>query len=141
MAYRAIFIVSLLLAALLSRAQEHSAAEQARVRAEMRNVLYHFTDSISVHIVQLEGELIPTQVHGLPIFDDPNSFTLAIQSATISVNTEALANVLNQYAFSAADAPLKGIRVSTEGDKIKIRGRLHSNVDVTFESECSLSVT
>jgi hypothetical protein len=141
MVCRVIFVISLLLAALLSRAQEHSPADQGRVRAEMHNVLYHFTDSIAVHIVQLEGELVPTQVHGLPVFDAPNSFILAIHSATISVTTDALANVLNQYAFSAADAPLKGIRVSTQGDKIKIRGRLHSKGDVPFESEGSLSVT
>src|SRR5581483_4438863 len=49
--------------------------------------------------------------------------------------------VLNQYAFSAADAPLKGIRVTTQGNKIKIRGRLHSKGDFPFESEGSLSVT
>jgi len=61
----------------------------------MHNVLYHFTDSISVHIAQLEGELVPTQSNSLPIFDDPNSFTLAIQSAEILLNTDALGNVLN----------------------------------------------
>jgi hypothetical protein len=141
MVYRATLVLSFAFAALLSSAQEHSAAEQGRVRAEMHNVLYHFTDSISVHIAQLEGELVPTQANGLPIFDNPNSFTLAIQSARISVNTDALASVLNQYAFSAADAPLKGIRVATQGNRIKIRGRLHSKGDVPFESEGSLSVT
>jgi hypothetical protein len=137
----ATFLVSVVFAALLSNAQEHSAGEGGRVRAEMHNVLYHFTDSISVHIFHLEGELVPTQTNGFPIFDDPNSFTLAIQSARISVNTDALASVLNQYAFSGADAPLKSIRISTQGDKIKIRGRLHSKGDVPFESEGSLSIT
>jgi len=141
MLYRITLVLSFVFAVLLSSAQEHSAAEHGRVRAEMHNVLYHFTDSISVHIAQLEGELVPTQTNGLPIFDDPNSFTLAIQSAQISVNTDALASVLNQYAFSAADAPLKGIRVTTQGNKIKIRGRLHSKGDFPFESEGSLSVT
>jgi hypothetical protein len=141
MVYRVILILFFVFGALFSSAQEHSAVEQGHVRAEMHNVLYHFTDSISVHISQLEGELVSTQANGLPIFDDPNSFTLVIQSARISVNTDALANVLNQYAFSAADAPLKGIRVTTQGNKIKIRGRLHSKGDVPFESEGSLSVT
>ena len=141
MEYRAALVLSFVLATLLSSPQEHSAAEQGRVRAEMHNVLYHFTDSISVHVGQLEGELVPTQPNSLPIFDDPNSFTLAIQSARISVNTDALGSVLNQYAFSAADAPLKGIRVATQGNKINIRGRLHSKGDVPFESEGSLSVT
>ena len=143
MTRRATVLVALLsFAAVFGGAQERSAAEQGRrVRAEMHNVLYHFTDSISVHIAQLEGELVPTQGNDLPIFDDPNSFTLAIESARISVSTDALANVLNQYAFSAADAPLKGVRVSTEGDKIKLRGRLSSKGDVPFETEGSLSVT
>ena len=141
MEYRAALVLSFVLATLLSSPQEHSAAEQGRVRAEMHNVLYHFTDSISVHVGQLEGELVPTQPNSLPIFDDPNSFTLAIQSARISVNTDALGSVLNQYAFSAADAPLNGIRVATQGNKINIRGRLHSKGDVPFESEGSLSVT
>jgi hypothetical protein len=140
MTNRATAVVAAVCAALLCSAQNRPSAER-RVRAEMHNVLYHFTDSISVHIFQLEGELVPTQTNGFPIFDDPNSFTLAIQSARISVNTDALANVLNQYAFSTGDAPLKSIRVSAEGDKIKIRGRLHSKGDVPFESEGSLSVT
>jgi hypothetical protein len=141
MVCRAGFVMSLVCAVLLSNAQEHSAAKRSQVRTEMHNVLYHFTDSISVQIVELEGELVPTQTDGFPIFDDPNSFVLAIQSAKISVNTDALANVLNQYAFAAADAPLKSIRVSTNGDKIKIRGRLHSKGDVPFESEGTLSTT
>jgi len=141
MACRAAFVMSLVCAALLSNAQEHSATKRSRVRTEMHNVFYHFTDSISVHIFQLEGELVPTQTDGFPIFDDPNSFTLAIQSAKMSVNTDGLANVLNQYAFAAADAPLKSIRVSTQGDKIMIRGRLHSKGDIPFESEGSLSIT
>jgi hypothetical protein len=115
--------------------------ENGRVRAEMRNVVYHFTDSISVHIVHLEGELVTRGKPGLPVFDDANSFAIDIRSAEISITTEALANALNQYAFAASDAPIKDIRVSTQDGKLNIKGRLHSKGDIPFESEGSLSVT
>ncbi len=124
-----------------SYSQQSSTADHDRVHAEMRNVLYHFTDSVSVHIVHLEGELVPIGKPGIPVFDDANSFNLAIHSAEISIPTDALANALNQYAFAAPDAPIKGIRVSTRGEKLKITGRLHSKGDLPFESEGSLAAT
>jgi hypothetical protein len=121
----------------------HAADESARhqVHAEMRNISYHFSDTVAVHIVHLEGELVPAPSPGLPVFDDPNSFSISVRSAEIWINTAALANVLNEYVFAAKDAPIKGIRVSTEGGKIKLRGRLHSKGDIPFESEGTLSVT
>ena len=117
------------------------AASERLVHTEMHNILYHFTDSIAVHIVHLEGELVPVGSPGIPVFDDPNSFLLEVRSAEISITTEALANALNQYAFAAPNAPLKAIKLSVEGDKLRIRGRLHSDADLPFESEGSLAVT
>ena len=67
--------------------------------------------------MQLEGELVPTGKTGIAVFDDPNSFTLNIHSAEMSMSVDALANALNQYAFAAADAPIKGIRISLHGGK------------------------
>jgi hypothetical protein len=133
--------VFLLCAALMSRSQERASPQSGTVHAEMHNVLYHFTDSISVHIAQLQGKLVATNKESLPIFDDANSFTLEIDSAEISITTDTLANILNQYAFAAADAPLKDIRISVQGEKLKIRGRLHSKGNVPFESEGTLSPT
>jgi hypothetical protein len=126
MGSRATVLVFLLGVALMSRSQERASPQSATVHAEMHNVLYHFTDSISVHIAQLQGRLLATNKESLLIFDDANSFTLEIDSAEISITTDTLANVLNQYAFAAPDAPLKDIRISVQGEKLKIRGRLHS---------------
>jgi hypothetical protein len=111
------------------------------VHAEMRNVIYHYTEPIAVHISYLNGELVPTQQGGMPIFDDANSFTLSIEAARISIATDALANVMNQYALSFHDAPIKGLSITADGTKLKIKGRLHSKGDLPFESEGSLSVT
>lgn len=112
-----------------------------RVQAEMHNVMYHFSPAIAVHILQLEGELVPTDPKAIPVFDDPNSFTILIHAAKISVTTDALSNVLNQYALARPDSPIKSVRVTTRGEKLKVQGRLHSKGDVSFESEGTLSVT
>jgi hypothetical protein len=111
------------------------------VHAEMRNVMYHYTEPIAVHISYLKGELVPTQPGGMPVFDDANSFILSIQSAKLSITTDALAKVMNQYALAFRDAPIKELSITPDGPKLKIKGRLHSKGDLPFESEGSLSVT
>lgn len=112
-----------------------------RVQAEMRNVVYHFTEPIAVHIAYLQGELTPNEPGSMPIFDDANSFAIVIHSAQMSITADALANVLNQYVFAAEDAPIKGVRITMPSGKLRIQGKLHSKGDMPFESEGSLSVT
>jgi hypothetical protein len=124
-----------------SGAQDQSSAASHSVHTEMHNVMYHYTDSISVHITQLEGNLVPVDKAGIPFFDDPTSFVLDIRSAEISITTDALANALNQYAFADPHAPLKNLRISTQGDKLNIKGQLHAKGNIPFESVGSLSVT
>jgi hypothetical protein len=122
-------------------AQEQPSPDNRSVHTEMHNVLYHFTDASAVHITQLEGELVPTTATGIPVFDDPNSFTLNIRTAEISITTDALASALNQYAFAAPDAPIKEIQISIKDGKLDIHGKLHSKGGIPFESVGSLSVT
>jgi len=136
---RAPRLLPLVCALLASAAQPESSTHS--VQAEMRNVMYHFTEPIAVHIAYLKGELSPTDPEGMPVFEDANSFTISIRSARISITTESLANVLNQYVLASADAPIKAVRISTQDDKLKIKGRLHSKGDLPFESDGSLSLT
>ena len=111
------------------------------VQTEMRNVVYHFTDQVSVHILGLDGKLVPQKEGNLPIFDDPRSFTLAINSADISMRTDSLTHVLNQYVFSAPDSPIKDIAVAIQGSLLKVKGKLRSKGDVPFETEGNVGAT
>ena len=120
---------------------EQTSPEHGKVETEMHNVFYHFSDSIYAHIIDLQGELVPNEKGGIPVFDDGNSFTVAIHAATISITTDALSNTLNQHVLVAPDAPLKGIRMSRAGDKLRISGHLHSRGDLAFETIGSLAVT
>ncbi|MGH9683399.1 MAG: hypothetical protein ACRD4S_07295 [Candidatus Acidiferrales bacterium] len=123
-------------------APQQAASDAADVvHVEMRNVMYHFTDRIAVHIFFLQGLLTPTKQGAIPTFDDKNSFELSLDSGKISIGCDALANIFNENVFSTPDSPIHHIAISAEGDLLKIKGRLHSKGDLPFELDGSLSLT
>src|ERR1700723_3612325 len=110
------------------------------VRAAMRNVEYHLTDRIIVHIVSLDGKLTPKPGQ-IPVFDDKTSFGLDIDTATIILSMGALTNDLNDYVFAKPDAPLKHLSASTEGDQLVIKGLLISKGGIPFQTSGTVLVT
>jgi hypothetical protein len=110
------------------------------VAVQMRNVMYHYSDRVAVHIRALRGELSPIK-GPIPVFDDKESFILRIDSAEIAISPVSLANVLNGYVFARPDAPVKDVSVIIEdGGRLKIKGRLHSKGDIAFETEGRLTI-
>lgn len=136
------FIVGVPSLGTLEAAQHTDARAQGSraVEVQMRNVMYHFSDNVAVRIRQLRGQLLPT-TEKLPVFDDKESFVIRIASAEIAMTTDALANVLNSYVFAGRDAPLKGISIRAENNRLKIKGKLHKKGDISFETEGQLSST
>lgn len=107
----------------------------------MRNIQYHYSPQVAVHIEKLRGQFVPAKPDGIPIFDDSQSFSLGIRYARIAISADSLANVLNQNVFSADDAPLKKLKITVEGENLKIAGRLHSKADLPFETDGTVSAT
>ena len=70
----------------------------AAVHVEMRNVMYHCTDQIAVHLLQLQGLVLPTPRTRLPVVDDVQSFTLALHFAerVAKIFARAEQHALNQ---------------------------------------------
>src|SRR5437588_10340271 len=66
-------------------AQSNETRDSRAVQIAMKNVTYHFTGPIAVHIVELDGHLIPATPGAIVFFDDKNSFSLAISSAQITM--------------------------------------------------------
>ena len=131
----------LAICATLVLAQRRSTGKSDVVHTSMRNVRYHYTSSIAVHILGLSGWLTPAAGHALVYFDDNRSFVLHIAAADMSISTEAMTSILNQYVFAAPDAPLKALSISADGSNLKITGKLHSHGDIPFEEEGVLSLT
>src|SRR6266536_1524908 len=123
------------------KAQSQAAPSNQSVRVAMKNVLYHFNENVSVHIVQLQGRLIPAKPGAFVVFDDKNSFTIAMDYSEIGMACDSLAQVMNQNVFAARDAPIKKVAIFTKGNQLVIKGELHSKGDVPFETAGTLSAT
>lgn len=141
---RSVTLCLLLGASLNSAAQQTAAQSKAPedrpVQAAMKNVMYHFTDRIAAHVIQLQGQLSPTRPGSLVIFDDRNSFTLDLSFAEIAISCASLAQVLNENVFSSKDAPIKDITVESKNNQLLIKGKLHQKGDVPFETTGTLTV-
>jgi len=121
--------------------QDKSPESGQAVEIEMRNVMYRFTDRVDVRIHDLRGQLVPTEKQEYPVFDDKNSFRIAIQRAQITISTASLANALNSYVFSGHDSPLKGVSISVEKGLVHVKGRLHTKGNLPFEMAGTLAPT
>jgi hypothetical protein len=59
-----------------ARAEQLSNHAEDFVQVEMRNIFYHFNNRVAVHILQLEGKLVPARRGAVPVFDNKQSFVL-----------------------------------------------------------------
>jgi hypothetical protein len=111
------------------------------VQTQMRNVTYHFSDTVVAEIKSLNGELVPLGKNEFPIFDDKDSFNLRISTAEIAIDSSNLANVLNSYVFARPHSPLTGLSIIVEKGRLKVKGKLHDKGDIPFETEGILTPT
>ncbi|HET8677503.1 MAG TPA: hypothetical protein VFO63_17020 [Blastocatellia bacterium] len=107
----------------------------------MKNVDFHVDDRIVLHIRDLRGALLRKSKATPPVFDDKRSFTLRIDTGTVGIDTNTLTVLMNNYVFAYPDAPLKEFNISTEGNQIKMTGKMHKVVWLPFEIVGDLSAT
>jgi hypothetical protein len=115
--------------------------QEGTVQTQMRNVTYHFSDTVVVEIKSLNGELVPLGKNEFPIFDDKDSFSLRISTAEIVIDSSNLANVLNSYVFARPHSPLTALSITVEKGRLKVKGKLHDKGDIPFETEGILTAT
>jgi hypothetical protein len=75
------------------------------------------------------------------VFDDVQSFTLAIHYAEIAIGMDALSHIFNHDVFAAPDAPIKDVTVTTVGTSLKVQGKLHAQGDLPFETDGTPTAT
>lgn len=117
-------------------------ADKARtsVDAEMRNVDFHIDSGIVLHIARLRGALVPTVAGTPPAFDDKKSFTLVMHSGEIAIDTASLALVLNRHVFGYPGAPLRNLRLRTEGGQLVQSGTLRKGISMPFRIRANLTL-
>jgi len=114
-------------------------AQAPPVQFAMKEVMYHYTDTVGAHILRLQGELLPAKAGAMVVFDDNNSFVLSLAFAEIAISCDALARVLNENVFSSSDAPIKGLSIASANDHLIVKGKFHLKGDVAFETTGRLS--
>lgn len=112
-------------------------AGAADVQVEMRHVDYKVDSTLVLQIAYLRGELHPTSDRP-PYFDDKQSFTIGIDSASIAISPAGLAELLNRYVFAYPGSPLRHLSLSVENGQLKQRGRLRG---ISFTVLGDLTVT
>jgi hypothetical protein len=110
------------------------------VAARMRHVVFHLGKGIEMRVDDLNGRLVST-TSGPPAFDDVNSYVVEIEYARVSLTAESLTNLMNNYVFSAADAPLKKLKIEIEGNELKQSGVLVKGLPVPFHLRASIGAT
>jgi len=115
-------------------------SDSGTVQVAMKNVVYHFSEPVFVHIIHLQGTLTPTRPGAMVVFDDKNSFILNLASAEITISCNSLAEAMNRNVFGAADAPIKNVTIASKENQLIIKGELHSQHGVPFELSGTLAV-
>jgi hypothetical protein len=107
----------------------------------MRGVDFHVAPLVVLHVRRLAGELVSVTPGGPVIFDDKRSFVIHVATADVAISSPDLERLLNQYVFAYENAPLIDLRVSTEGDRLRLRGKLRKGGDVPFDIVAAVSTT
>jgi hypothetical protein len=111
------------------------------VETEFRNVDFHAGPGVVLHIRRLRGELVSTRPGTPPTFDDRNSFLFRVSSGLVALAPGDLAGLMNAYTFAYPGAPLRNIRITISGDRLKPEGILRKGVGIPFQIEGVLSAT
>lgn len=129
----------LMLAAIAPCGAARAQSADNAIETVMRHVDFHVDSTLVMQIDHLRGRLVPARAGGLVIFDDPGSFVIDIDSASITLRMTALSDLLNRYVFHYNGTPLKGLTASVDsGGLLKQSGRLHG---LPFSILTELSVT
>jgi hypothetical protein len=114
------------------------AAPVTRCGIEMRNVALHVADGVVLDARTLDGEFISHSKVDPPIFDDPNSYTLKIRSADLSLDAASLTTLL-QLGLKARPSPLRDVKVTFENGELHAAGKIKKGIEVPFSMTATVS--
>src|SRR5437762_7046178 len=107
-------------------------ADGQSVGTRMRNVVFHLDHGVVLQVDDLAGQLVSRVSGKPPVFDDVAAYLVQIDSARVSMTPESLTNLMNNYVFAYAGAPLKDLKITIEEHELHQSGKLKKGVDVPF---------
>jgi hypothetical protein len=124
----------------LSAARQPAKAESAvTCGIDMRNVLLRVADDIALRVRTLDGELVSTRQGSPPVFDNPDSYTLKLKTAEMSIDTAGLNALMTRVL---KDQPsIKNLRLTIEEGVVVQKGTIRKGVSVPFTMKTTVSPT
>jgi hypothetical protein len=105
----------------------------------MRNVALHVADGVVLDARSLEGEFVSRVPGEPPVLDDPQSYTLRIRAADLSMNAASLTRLLQAQTLDSKASPIRDVRVTIEDGVLRATGKLHKGVSVPFSMTAAVS--
>jgi hypothetical protein len=90
-----------------------------------------------IYVRWLRGQMARTSRTVNPSFDDPESFFIDVKTGVVHTNVGDLANFLNQ---GITNSPLTNIKLSGNGDQLKLNGTLHKVIPIPIEVISTIGV-
>src|ERR1700684_4409289 len=115
-------------------------ASPARQWIDIHHVALGVSDSVTIHVRTLHGEVLRTSPAKPATLDDPLSFKIRVTSATVGLTGSDLGGILNTVVFAYPNAPLRDLQVRTDGDQIIQTGLIHKGVDLRFRLHGTLTL-
>jgi len=107
----------------------------------MANVHFRYTPTLTVSISGLQGSLITTPSHQVVSFNDPESFSIAIQAAEIRMAPQQISALMNDWLLRSPKAQLHDVRIGIEGQRLRIRGTMKKGLHIEFNALAEPGIT
>ncbi|HEX4168360.1 MAG TPA: hypothetical protein VHZ55_23100 [Bryobacteraceae bacterium] len=101
------------------------------------NLLLRKGPDFRVYVRWLRGQFMRSKANVDPSFDDTGSFFLNIKTGVIRANIGDICNYLNKDTSSGS--PLKNIKITGDGEQVKISGTLHKIIPIPIMISGTLS--
>ena len=111
-------------------AASNESSDAAPTDVYAHNLMLRKGPDFRIYVRWLRGDMKRALRNVNPSFDNPDSFFLDIKTGVIRANIGDIAHYLNT---SGVNSPLKNIRLSGNGDQIKMDGTLHKVIPLPIE--------
>lgn len=133
--------VCLALLALAATACGPVEASKPSVEVDMRNVDLDITPQIDLQVRHLRGRFIASGTRQAPYLDDPNSYSVAVDSGEVRVDIPSL-NAIVTRAFERGRSNVSRVQISIdENGQLRQKGVVKKGISVPFDMKASVSVT
>jgi hypothetical protein len=102
------------------------------VHIAMRQVRLRMGQGIFLDVERLQGRMVSRERGKPPVFDDQESYTLAVDSAELSMSAGSVAALLNHRVFGRKGASLDDLELRTVGRELEVKGDLNKGIDIPF---------